>query len=63
FHSPHSSLHSPLSTLPSPLLYLQPCDTGNQERNAAIVKGCVDYIKEHPWWRLSLQTHKLIGIE
>ncbi len=62
-HSPLSSLLSPLSTLPSPLLYLQPCDTGDQERNAAIVKSCVDYIKEHPWWRLSLQTHKLIGIE
>lgn len=58
-----SSLLSPLSPLPSPLLYLQPCDTGDQERNAAIVKSCVDYIKEHPWWRLSLQTHKLIGIE
>ncbi len=63
FLSPLSSLHSPLSSLPSPLLYLQPCDTGDQERNAAIVKSCVDYIKEHPWWRLSLQTHKLIGIE
>ncbi|MCR5198780.1 MAG: 7-carboxy-7-deazaguanine synthase QueE [Prevotella sp.] len=62
-HSPLSPLPSPLSTLPSPLLYLQPCDTGDQERNAAIVKSCVDYIKEHPWWRLSLQTHKLIGIE
>lgn len=22
----------------------------------------VDYIKSHPWWRLSLQTHKLIDI-
>ena len=63
FLPPLSSLHSPLSSLPSPLLYLQPCDTGDQERNAAIVKSCVDYIKEHPWWRLSLQTHKLIGIE
>ena len=61
--SPLSTLPSPLSSLLSPLLYLQPCDTGDQERNAAIVKSCVDYIKEHPWWRLSLQTHKLIGIE
>lgn len=45
------------------LLYLQPCDTGNKERNAVIMKQCVDYIKEHPQWRLSLQTHKLIGIQ
>ena len=55
-----------LSSLPLPpaaLLYLQPCDTGDAARNAAIVHQCVDYIKRHPRWRLSLQTHKLIGIE
>ena len=44
-------------------LFLQPCDTGDPSRNAAIVKACVDYIKHHPQWRLSLQTHKLIGID
>ena len=44
-------------------LYLQPCDTGDVERNRSIVVACVDYIKRHPEWRLSLQTHKLIGIE
>ncbi len=46
-----------------PWLFLQPCDTGDTERNAAIMETCVDYIKQHPQWRLSLQTHKLIGIE
>lgn len=46
-----------------PWLYLQPCDTGDSKRNAAIMRRCVDYIKNHPRWRLSLQTHKLIGIE
>ena len=44
-------------------LYLQPCDTGDAVRNAAIVERCVDYIKEHPVWRLSLQTHKLVGFK
>lgn len=44
-------------------LYLQPCDTGNALRNRQITAACVDYIKHHPEWRLSLQTHKLIGIE
>ena len=44
-------------------LYLQPCDTGDAEQNRRIVASCVDYIKRHPEWRLSLQTHKLIGIE
>ena len=53
----------PLSSLLSPLLYLQPCDTGDAERNAAIINKCIDYIKEHPQWRLSLQTHKLIGFK
>ncbi len=43
--------------------YLQPCDTGDAHRNALITSACVTYIKQHPHWRLSLQTHKLIGIE
>ena len=57
--SPTRSLSSHLS----PLLYLQPCDTGDAERNAMIINRCVDYIKEHPQWRLSLQTHKLVGFK
>lgn len=55
-----SSLHT---LHPSQLLYLQPCDTGDPERNKAITQACVEYIKQHPQWRLSLQTHKLIDIE
>jgi len=43
--------------------YLQPCDTGDKERNAQILDSCIEYIKFHPQWRLSLQTHKLIGIQ
>ena len=43
--------------------YLQPCDVGDATRNAAITAACVEYIKQHPKWRLSLQTHKLINIE
>ena len=46
----------------SPLLYLQPCDTGDAQRNKVITQACVEYIKAHPQWRLSLQTHKLIDI-
>jgi len=62
--SPASPLSSLLSPLPSPpLLYLQPCDTGDSARNAFILQQCISYIKQHPQWRLSLQTHKLIGIE
>ena len=43
--------------------YLQPCDVGDAERNKTITQACVEYIKQHPQWRLSLQTHKLIDIE
>lgn len=42
--------------------YLQPCDVGDASRNAEIVSACISYIKQHPRWRLSLQTHKLVGI-
>jgi len=39
--------------------YLQPMDGPDRTRNtAAAVRYCLD----HPQWRLSLQTHKLIGI-
>ena len=41
--------------------YLQPCDTGDAVKNRLIIETCVEYIKQHPKWRLSLQTHKLVG--
>lgn len=43
--------------------YLQPCDVQDVERNAQIVKRCFDYILQHPEWRMSLQTHKLVGFK
>lgn len=42
--------------------YLQPCDVGDSRRNEEIMSACINYIKRHPRWRLSLQTHKLVGI-
>ncbi len=41
--------------LPASHYFLQPCSCRNTEEVTA-------YVKEHPKWRLSLQTHKLIGI-
>jgi organic radical activating enzyme len=38
---------------------LQPMDGPLRVRNTQLA---VDYCKAHPRWRLSLQTHKLIGI-
>jgi len=39
--------------------FLQPLDTrGGEDHTAA----CVTYCLSHPRWRLSLQTHKMVGI-
>lgn len=43
--------------------FLQPCDTGDAQRNAAITAACIEHIKTHPKWRLSLQTHKITNIQ
>ena len=40
-------------------LYLQPMDGPDVEENT---RRAVDYCLAHPRWRLSLQTHKLLGI-
>lgn len=42
--------------------FLQPCDTGDPERNAAIRNAAIEYIKKDPRWRLSLQIHKMLNI-
>ena len=42
--------------------FLQPCDTGDAERNAAIREAAIEYIKKDPRWKLSLQIHKMLNI-
>jgi organic radical activating enzyme len=42
--------------------FLQPCDTGDPSKNAEIIQKTIEYCKEHPEWRLSLQTHKILNI-
>ena len=39
--------------------FLQPMDGPNRERNTQLA---LQYCLDHPQWRLSLQTHKLLGI-
>jgi 7-carboxy-7-deazaguanine synthase len=39
--------------------FLQPMDGPQREQNT---RAAIDYCLAHPQWRLSLQTHKLIGI-
>ncbi len=39
--------------------FLQPMDSPTRDEN---LKNCIDTCLKHPKWRLSLQTHKMIGI-
>ena len=39
--------------------FIQPLDDENREHNT---RAAIDYCLEHPAWKLSLQTHKFIGI-
>lgn len=48
-----------LEALPFTHHLLQPMDGPERERNTALA---VDYCRSHPRWRLSLQTHKYLGI-
>ena len=55
-------IFSPYANINVAHRFLQPCDTGNPEKNAEITKKTIEFCKEHPEWRLSLQTHKLLNI-
>lgn len=50
--------------LPRPQVFsLQPCDTGEPERNRQILDQTIHYILDHPQWNLSLQAHKIINVK
>lgn len=53
---------SPFLSVPAREYRLQPLDTGDARRNQEIVKQTVDYILNHPIWKLSLQTHKILNV-
>ncbi|MEM9744800.1 MAG: 7-carboxy-7-deazaguanine synthase [Pseudomonadota bacterium] len=42
--------------------YLQPMDVGDLQRTAEHTAAALEYCRVHPRWKLSLQTHKLLGI-
>jgi organic radical activating enzyme len=50
------------ATFPAEWHFLQPCDTGDEEKNKALLAETIDHIQRNPVWRLSLQTHKLLNI-
>ena len=50
------------AAFPADWHFLQPCDTGDEAKNRALLAETMDHIQRHPLWRLSLQTHKLLNI-
>ena len=60
----YDGIHDPVSHFPlSTFHFLQPMDTGDAVRNTRITAAAVEYIKQHPQWRLSLQQHKILNIK
>ena len=51
------------AAFPADWHFLQPCDTGDPQKNGAILAQTIDHIQRNPAWRLSLQTHKLLKIK
>lgn len=43
--------------------FLQPCFSDDESQRQANMSACVEAVKSHPGWRLSLQTHRFLGIE
>jgi len=53
-----------LKSLPEADYYfLSPIFTENQAETKANIDYCVEMVKKYPEWRLSLQVHKMIGID
>lgn len=51
------------SDFPADWHFLQPCDMGDPVKNRTILEQTIAYVRQRgPIWRLSLQTHKLLGI-
>ena len=42
--------------------YLQPCDTGNKEKNQTIIEDTIRRCLDNPIWRISLQTQKILNV-
>lgn len=42
--------------------YMQPCDTGNKERNQEIINQVIQFVKVNSKWKISLQTQKILNV-
>ncbi|MBF6057314.1 MULTISPECIES: 7-carboxy-7-deazaguanine synthase [Thiomicrorhabdus] len=52
-----------VADLPFEHFYLQPMDDADPQIQTANIRAAVEYCLAHPQWQLSLQTHKLLGID
>ncbi len=43
--------------------YLQPLDTQDTKTTQSNLKACLKYCLKHPQWKMSLQTHKILGVD
>lgn len=48
--------------IPATEYRLQPCDSQDPLCNQAILNKTIKYILQHPKWKLSLQTHKILHV-
>ncbi len=48
--------------IPATEYRLQPCDTQTPLANHDILNKTIEYILQHPKWKLSLQTHKILNV-
>ena len=48
--------------IPAGYSFIQPCDTGFIKDNQKIMNRCVEFVKNHPNWRLSLQQQKILNV-
>ena len=42
--------------------FLQPCFVEDSEQRKANMQACIEAVKNHPNWRLSLQIHRILGL-
>lgn len=51
------------SDFPANYYYVQPCDMGEQSASRKIMAMAIEFCLKHPLWSLSLQQHKIVGIQ
>ena len=42
--------------------YVQPCDTKDPQKNEKNIEYCINFVKQNPLWKISLQTQKILNV-